>query len=93
MQVGIGDSYGKVFGGGPSSAKRLAWGPRACPGDPIGPAMGYQGKREARRAMGYQGKREAPTLPNPTPCPYSESRWSALARATAWVRLSTWSLL
>ena len=24
---------------------------------------------------------------------YSESRWSALARATAWVRLSTWSLL
>ena len=23
---------------------------------------------------------------------YSESRWSALARATAWVRLSTWSL-
>ena len=22
----------------------------------------------------------------------SESRWSALARATAWVRLSTWSL-
>jgi hypothetical protein len=23
----------------------------------------------------------------------SESRWSALARATAWVRLSTWSLL
>ena len=24
---------------------------------------------------------------------YSESRWSALARATAWVRLCTWSLL
>lgn len=24
---------------------------------------------------------------------YSVSRWSALARATAWVRLSTWSLL
>ena len=23
---------------------------------------------------------------------YSESKWSALARATAWVRLSTWSL-
>lgn len=24
---------------------------------------------------------------------YSASRWSVLARATAWVRLSTWSLL
>ena len=24
---------------------------------------------------------------------YSDSRWSTLARATAWVRLSTWSLL